>query len=125
MMNTKYLSVSHITAGVSAVLIGYTSSIVIILQAATAAGASAAQIESWLLALGLMMGLSSIGYSWYYKTPILTAWSTPGAAMLVSIAPQHELPTLLGVFVVTGALIFITGNRHACRYFIAVLRKSV
>ena len=109
MMNTKYLSVSHITAGFSAVLIGYTSSIVIILQAATAAGASAAQIESWLLTLGLMMGLSSIGYSWYYKIPILTAWSTPGAAMLVSIAPQHDLPTLVGAFVVTGALIFTTG----------------
>lgn len=109
MMNNKYVSVSHITAGFSAVLIGYTSSIVIILQAATAAGASAAQIESWLLALGLMMGFSSIGYSWYYKTPILTAWSTPGAAMLVGVAPQHDLPTLLGAFVVTGALIFITG----------------
>ncbi len=109
MLNNKYVSVSHITAGFSAVLIGYTSSIVIILQAATAAGASAAQIESWLLALGLMMGFSSIGYSWYYKTPILTAWSTPGAAMLVGVAPQHDLPTLLGAFVFTGALIFITG----------------
>ena len=108
-MNLKSLSLSHITAGFSAVLIGYTSSIVIILQAASAAGASPQQIESWLLALGLMMGLSSIGYSWYYKTPILTAWSTPGAAMLVGTAAGYDLPTLLGAFVITGALIFLTG----------------
>ena len=105
----KLSFVSHLSAGLSAVLVGYASSVVIILQAATAAGASATQIESWLLTLGLIMGLTSIGFSWYYKTPILTAWSTPGAAILVGSAAHYPLPTLIGAFIVTGILIFLTG----------------
>lgn len=100
---------SHISAGFTAVLVGYTSSIVIIIQAATALGASAQQTESWLLALGLAMGLSSIGLSWYYKTPLLTAWSTPGAAMLAGASFNYEMPVILGAFVTTGAMVFLTG----------------
>ncbi|WP_331283188.1 benzoate/H(+) symporter BenE family transporter [Vibrio sinaloensis] len=108
-MNQKSSVLSHITAGFTAVLVGYTSSVVIIIQAATASGASASQIESWLLALGITMGVTSIGYSWYYKMPILMAWSTPGAAILVSSASQYSLPALVAAFAVTGLLIFVTG----------------
>lgn len=64
-------------AGFVAVLVGYTSSAAIIFQAAAVAGASAQQIGGWLSMLGLAMGVSSLGLSWYYRTPILTAWSTP------------------------------------------------
>jgi len=108
-MSQRSSVLNHLTAGFSAVLVGYTSSVVIIMQAASASGASPSQIESWLLALGITMGITSIGYSWYYKTPILTAWSTPGAAILVSSAAQYQLPTLIGAFAVTGVLIFLTG----------------
>ncbi|WP_343224725.1 benzoate/H(+) symporter BenE family transporter [Pseudoalteromonas sp. Of7M-16] len=108
-MYQKSSTLNHIVAGFTAVLVGYTSSIVIILQAASASGASPSQIESWLLALGIAMGATSIGYSWYYKTPILTAWSTPGAAILVSAAPNYELQYLIGAFVFTGLCIFLTG----------------
>ncbi|TMX35720.1 benzoate/H(+) symporter BenE family transporter [Vibrio sp. Hep-1b-8] len=55
------------------------------------------------------MGVTSIGYSWYYKMPILMAWSTPGAAILVSSASQYSLPALVAAFAVTGLLIFVTG----------------
>ncbi|NOH63203.1 benzoate/H(+) symporter BenE family transporter [Vibrio sp. RE88] len=108
-MSQKSSTLNHVTAGFTAVLVGYTSSVVIIMQAASAAGASPNQIESWLLTLGITMGLTSIGYSWFYKTPILTAWSTPGAAILVTSAPQYELPVLIGSFMITGVLIFLTG----------------
>ncbi|MDB1125121.1 benzoate/H(+) symporter BenE family transporter [Vibrio algarum] len=105
----KLFNLSHLTAGFTAVLVGYTSSVVIIIQAATTAGATPVQIESWLLALGISMGITSAVYSWFYKTPILTAWSTPGAAMLVSSVGQYELNVVIGAFVVTGLLIFLTG----------------
>lgn len=108
-MSKRLSVINHMTAGFSAVLIGYTSSVAIIIQAATAAGASPAQIESWLLVLGLGMGLTSIGFSWFYKTPVLTAWSTPGAAILISAASQYEMPAVIGAFVVSGLLIFLTG----------------
>lgn len=108
-MMKKLFNLSHVSAGFTAVLVGYTSSVVIIIQAATSAGATPLQIESWLLALGVAMGVTSIGYSWFYKTPILTAWSTPGAAMLVIASQQYELPVVVGAFVVSGGLILLTG----------------
>ncbi|WP_321283784.1 benzoate/H(+) symporter BenE family transporter [uncultured Vibrio sp.] len=105
----KLFNLSHLSAGLTAVLVGYTSSVVIIIQAATSAGATPNQIESWLLALGVTMGLTSIAYSWFYKTPILTAWSTPGAAMLVVASQQYELSVVIGSFVISGVLILLTG----------------
>ena len=61
------ISLSTIIAGFVAVVIGYTSSAAIIFQAAAAAGASTAQISSWLWALGIGMGLTSLGLSLRYR----------------------------------------------------------
>ncbi|ENM5790577.1 benzoate/H(+) symporter BenE family transporter [Vibrio mimicus] len=102
-------NLSHLSAGFTTVLVGYTSSVVIVIQAATASGANPAQIESWLLTLGVVMGLTSLIYSWVYKTPILTAWSTPGAVMLAATAGQYSLPVVIGAFMFSGVLIALTG----------------
>lgn len=96
-------------AGFVAVLVGYTSSAAIIFQAAAAAGADAQQIGGWLSMLGLAMGVSSLGLSWYYRTPILTAWSTPGAALLVTSLPGTSLPEAVGVFIFASGLMLLCG----------------
>ena len=80
------LSPTAVVAGFVAVLVGFTSSVVIVFQAASALGATPAQATSWMWALGLGMGLTSLGLSLWYRQPVLTAWSTPGAALLVTIA---------------------------------------
>ncbi|MBU2428444.1 MAG: benzoate/H(+) symporter BenE family transporter, partial [Gammaproteobacteria bacterium] len=77
-------SLSAIVAGFVAVLVGFASSVAIVFQAAAAAGASPEITASWVGVLGFAMGISCIGFSWYYKAPILTAWSTPGAALLAT-----------------------------------------
>lgn len=100
---------SHISAGFVAVLVGYTSSAVIIFQAAASAGASAAEISSWLWALGIGMGLSSIGLSLYYRTPVLTAWSTPGAALLITGLSGSTLAEAVGIFIFSSGLITLCG----------------
>ncbi|HGH6024993.1 TPA: benzoate/H(+) symporter BenE family transporter [Vibrio mimicus] len=102
-------NLSHLSAGFTTVLVGYTSSVVIVIQTATASGANPVQIESWLLTLGVVMGLTSLIYSWVYKTPILTAWSTPGAVMLAATAGQYSLPVVIGAFMFSGVLIALTG----------------
>ena len=71
-------------AGFLAVLIGYASSAAIIWQAAIVAGATTAQISGWMTALGLAMGVSTLALTLWYRVPVLTAWSTPGAALLVT-----------------------------------------
>ncbi|WP_189442768.1 benzoate/H(+) symporter BenE family transporter [Salinicola rhizosphaerae] len=105
----KSLSASHLSAGFIAVLVGYTSSAVIIFQAAEAAGATADQIGSWLAALGLAMGVTSIGLSLRYRQPILTAWSTPGAALLAVSLPGTPLSDAIGIFMFCAALIVLCG----------------
>ena len=70
----KDLSVSAVVAGFVAVLVGYSSSVAIVFQAAQALGATPAQTASWMWALGLAMGISCIGLSLHYRLPVLTAW---------------------------------------------------
>ncbi len=103
------LKISHITSGFLAVLIGYTSSVAIVFQAATAAGADQAMINSWLLSLGLGMALTCIGLSWYYKIPILTAWSTPGAALLATSLVGIPMSDAVGAFLFSAVLITLSG----------------
>jgi len=102
------LSVSAVVAGFVAVLVGYTSSVAIVFQAAQALGANAAQTASWMWALGIAMGVSCITLSLRYRQPVLTAWCTPGAALL---AATHGvgLPEATGAFIVCAALITLSG----------------
>lgn len=108
-MGSGLFSLSRMTSGFVAVLVGYTSSVVIIFQAATAAGASPEIISSWLWALGIGMAVSSIGLSLYFRQPVLTAWSTPGAALLVTSLPGVTLAEATGAFIVCSAMIVLCG----------------
>ena len=101
-------SVSALVAGFVAVLVGYTSSVAIVFQAAQALGASPAQTVSWMWALGLAMGVSCIGLSLYYRLPVLTAWCTPGAALLAA-TQGVSLPQATGAFIVCALLIVLVG----------------
>lgn len=99
----------HLVAGFIAVMVGYTSSVILIIQAATAAGADAAQLASWLWTLGVGMGISCIGLSFYYRIPVLTAWSTPGAALLITSLGNFTLAEAIGAFVISSLLITLCG----------------
>lgn len=102
-------SLSAVVAGFVAVLVGFTSSAVIVFQAARTLQATAAEIASWMCALGLGMGLTSIALSWRFRVPVLTAWSTPGAAMLITSAGGVSMPEATGAFLVSAALITVSG----------------
>ncbi|WP_058910166.1 benzoate/H(+) symporter BenE family transporter [Entomohabitans teleogrylli] len=98
-----------IASGFVAVLVGYASSAAIIWQAAAAAGATTQQIAGWFTMLGIGMGISSLGLSWWYKAPVLTAWSTPGAALLATSLAGHSLAEAVGIFIFSAALILLCG----------------
>lgn len=99
----------HLVAGFIAVMVGYTSSVILIIQAATAAGADSAQLASWLWTLGIGMGISCIGLSLYYRIPVLTAWSTPGAALLITSLGNFTLAEAIGAFIISSLLITLCG----------------
>ena len=98
-----------VLAGFVAVLVGYASSAAIIWQAAAAAGANAHQIAGWMTALGIGMGLSTLALSCWYKAPVLTAWSTPGAALLATSLNGVTLAETIGIFIFANALILLCG----------------
>ena len=105
----KDVSLSAVVAGFVAVLVGFTSSVVIVFQAAAALGATPAQTTSWVWALGLGMGLTSLGLSLRYRMPVLTAWSTPGAALLVTAGAGVGMAEAVGAFMVCALLITLAG----------------
>ncbi len=100
---------SALVAGFVAVLVGFTSSVVIVFQAAAALGATPAQTTSWIWALGLGMGITSAGLSLWYRQPVLTAWSTPGAALLVTAGVGVPMAEAVGAFIVCALLIIAVG----------------
>jgi len=102
-------SPAAIVAGFVAMLVGYTSSLVLMFQAGQNAGLSTGQISSWIWALSIGMALTTIGLSLKYRTPIVIAWSTPGAALLVTSLPSVPYSDAIGAFILCAALLALCG----------------
>ena len=104
-------SVSAFSAGFVAVLVGFTSSIAIVFQAAQAFGATSAMLASWLWAIGIGMGLATALPSLWLRKPVMVAWSTPGAAVLASagLAGGYTMGDAVGAFMMSAALIVLVG----------------
>ena len=107
----KDLSLSAFTAGFVAVLVGFTSSVAIVFQAAQAFNATPELISSWMWALGLGMGLCTAIPSLVLRQPVMVAWSTPGAAVLATagLAGGFGMAEAVGAFLVCAALITLFG----------------
>lgn len=113
-------------AGVLAAFVGFASSFAVILQGVTAAGASPAEAASGLLALLIVCGLFGIVISFWTRVPILVAWTTPGAALLIS-SPKIAggFPYAVGAFAVCGLLIMIAGLWPAMSRVVGAIPRSL
>jgi benzoate membrane transport protein len=99
---------SMISAALVAALVGYGSSVAIVLAAATALGANPAQAASWLFGLCMAKAIGSALLSGWFRVPVLLAWSTPGAA-LIAAASGISFAAGVGAFVIASLLIALTG----------------
>ncbi len=102
-------AVSVLTAGFVTVLVGFASSYPIVVQAAMAMALDATQLATMTAALALGMGLTTLVPSVRYRVPVVTAWSTPGAALLATSLPGVPLPEAVGAFLLCGALLTLAG----------------
>ncbi|HYO58765.1 benzoate/H(+) symporter BenE family transporter [Archangium sp.] len=98
-----------LTAGFVTVLVGFTSSYPLVLQAGQALGLTRDQLVLMTSAFALGTGLTTLLPSLWLRMPIVTAWSTPGAALLAVSLQGVELPEAVGAFVICGALLFFVG----------------
>jgi benzoate membrane transport protein len=102
-------STSAVVAGFIAMLTGYTSSLVLMFQAGQAAGLTNGQISSWIWALSIGMAICCIGLSLRYRAPIMIAWSTPGAALLITSLPGVSYSEAIGAYILASGLIVLIG----------------
>ncbi|MBI3143929.1 MAG: benzoate/H(+) symporter BenE family transporter [Pseudogulbenkiania sp.] len=102
-------SLSAITAGFLAVLISYSGPLVIFFQAAKMANMPNEMISSWVWAISMGAAVSGIFLSWKLKVPVVTAWSAPGTALLVTLFPGVTLNQAVGAYISAAAILFLIG----------------
>lgn len=101
------MTIAPIVAAITAAIVGFGGSVAIVLGAADAVHASPAETASWITALCWAIAVSTAVLSVRHKLPIITAWSTPGAALIAASATSLDLPTAVGAFVVTAVLVLL------------------
>ncbi len=103
------LHFSHVSSALIASLVGFAGTLALIVAAAQAVGATAAQIVSWITAISLVKALEGGYLTWRHRMPIVTAWSTPGAA-LIGASAGIALDAAVGAFLLAGVLIVLTAT---------------
>ncbi|SAL24266.1 benzoate transporter [Caballeronia cordobensis] len=102
-------SVSAVSAGLLAVIISYAGPLAIFFQAAHAAHVGNEVVASWVWSISMGAALSGIVLSAWLKQPVITAWSAPGTALLVTLFPGMPVSEAIGAYIVAGACIFALG----------------
>jgi benzoate membrane transport protein len=111
--SSRDLRIAHFTAPFVAVLVGFGGSLAVVIAATQALQASPAETVSWITGLCIAMGVSATALSLWHRIPIVTAWSTPGAALIAATAGGAQAVTLpegVGAFIVAALLILATAT---------------
>lgn len=109
-----------VLAGFITTMVGFTSSFAVVLTGLLNLGANPAQAASGLLVLSLLTGVSTVILSLWHRLPITIAWSTPGAAMLASLASgSFSFAEAVGAFIVSAGLIVLSGLVPALQQVLA------
>lgn len=102
-------SISATVAGFLAVLISYAGPLIIFFQAAQKAHVSSDMMISWIWGISIGAAVSGIFLSIKYKVPIVTAWSAPGTALLVTLFPSITLNEAIAAYITSALVIFLIG----------------
>ncbi len=121
----RFFALPYITSGFVAMLVGYTSAAAIVFQAATASGASPDKVSSWMWSVGVGMGLCGIAMSLRYNAPIIIAWSTPGAALLVTSLPGVPMADAVGAFLFCSFLLTLCGVTRWFEKIMEIVPRSI
>lgn len=108
-----------VVAGLISVIVNYGGTFILVFQAAKAAGLSPELTASWVWSVSIGVGLSGLYLSWRYREPIITAWSTPAAAFLVTALATTPYGEAVGAYMVSAAAFVALGLSG---YFDKVIR---
>ncbi|MEX2475263.1 benzoate/H(+) symporter BenE family transporter [Marinobacter sp.] len=121
----KDLSVPAIVAGFLAVLVSYSGPLAIFFQAGSSAGISTEMMTSWVWAISMGAAISGIILSIWLKAPVVTAWSAPGTALLVTLFPELSLNEAIGAYITAAIIIFIIGVSGTFDAFVRAIPKGI
>ena len=118
-------SISATLAGFLAVLISYSGPLVIFFYAAKSADVSPEILSSWVWAISIGAALSGIYLSWRYRTPIVTAWSAPGTALLILLFPGLTINEAIGSYLVAALITLVIGISGSFDWLIKRIPKGI
>lgn len=118
-------SLSAVVAGAIAVIVSYAGPLIIVFQAASAAHLPTEVISSWIWAISIGSGVTGLILSWRLRVPVITAWSTPGAALLVGLLPGVTINEAVGAYIVSSVIIAVIGLSGAFDKLIGKLPRSI
>lgn len=95
-------SLSSISAGLVAMLVGFSGPLILVVQASQNAGFTDVQLSSWVWAVTVGTGVCSLLMSLWYRQPLLAAWPTAGVALLVTSLPEYSINEAVGAYIITS-----------------------
>ncbi|MBP7647763.1 MAG: benzoate/H(+) symporter BenE family transporter, partial [Comamonas sp.] len=98
-----------VVAGLISVIVNYGGTFILVFQAAKVAGLSPELTASWVWSISIGVGLTGILLSWMSREPIITAWSTPAAAFLVTALASVPYAEAVGAYLISGAAFVVLG----------------
>lgn len=124
-MGLKSGSASVWVAGFLSVLIAYAGPLLIFIQAAQVGRIADAELISWVWAISIGSGLSGLLLSAYLKLPIITAWSAPGTALLLTLFPQISMPEVVGAYLSAALIIVVIGLTGGFEKILSFIPKGI
>ena len=119
------VSVSALTAGFLAVLISYSGPLLIFFQAGQSAGVSPAMMASWVWGISMGAAISGIVLSWWLRVPVITAWSAPGTALLITLFPDVTLNQAVGAYLVAALILLVIGLSGSFDWLMRRIPKGI
>ena len=117
---TRINDIIHpVVAGLISVIVNYGGTFILVFQAARVANLSPELTASWVWSISIGVGLSGLLLSWRYREPIITAWSTPAAAFLVTALATTSYAEAIGAYMISAIAFVVLGLTG---YFEKVIR---
>lgn len=119
------LSLPAVAAGFLAVLVSYAGPLAIFFQAGASASVSDQMMTSWVWAISIGSAVSGILLSLWLRAPVVTAWSAPGTALLVTLFPDLSLNEAVGAYITAAAIMLVIGLTGSFDALVRFIPKGI
>lgn len=117
--------ISPTIAALISVIVNYGCTFILVFQAAKVARLSPEMTASWIWSISIGVGITGIWLSYRYREPIITAWSTPGVAFLVSALAVTPYPEAIGAYMISAAGFIVLGLSGMFERFVQLIPPGI